>query len=313
MIFTSGAQFFISTQGSLKAIGTAQESITFTAESPTPGYWQGIQYQNSNSLNNVLEHVLVEYGGANNGNANIHARSGTSSPTRISLKNVITRNSNNYGFGMDQGTIIEAFDNITSTANVRPGYIWANDVHLLTSSSDFTGNSEDLMYVDGISVPTVSTAQTWHDIGIPYLLESQAIRAPLTIEAGVELQFVSRAEFRVWDDGSLKAVGAPSQPITFTGEQKTPGYWDGIVYFFSNSVDNILDNTVVEYGGGGNPGTSGNIVMSCIASARLSISDSTIANSLDWGIYRDRDTAGGCNLSTTNITFNNNAAGNQNQ
>jgi hypothetical protein len=57
---------------SLRAEGTAENRVVFTAETQSPGFWNGIQFTFSNNVNNVLDYVTVEYGGAPiNGEGNV--------------------------------------------------------------------------------------------------------------------------------------------------------------------------------------------------------------------------------------------------
>jgi hypothetical protein len=51
-------------------------------------------------------------------------------------------------------------------------------------------------------------------------------------------------------EGTLNAVGTSAERIIFTGQQQTPGFWDGIQFTF-NHTNNVIEHAVVEYGGGG--------------------------------------------------------------
>lgn len=54
----------INTRGSLTAIGTELLPIVFTAENPRKGAWAGLQFYQSSSEDNVLQHVVIEYAGS---------------------------------------------------------------------------------------------------------------------------------------------------------------------------------------------------------------------------------------------------------
>ncbi|MFB6350627.1 MAG: hypothetical protein ABEN55_23460 [Bradymonadaceae bacterium] len=49
--------------GKLTAEGTSDKRIVFTGKEETKGYWAGLQYNGTNSTDNVLKHVTIEYGG----------------------------------------------------------------------------------------------------------------------------------------------------------------------------------------------------------------------------------------------------------
>lgn len=47
----------------MNAVGTADKPILITAAAKSPGFWQGLYFDNSNNGSNRFEHVVVEYGG----------------------------------------------------------------------------------------------------------------------------------------------------------------------------------------------------------------------------------------------------------
>ena len=54
-------------EGVLTADGTASDPILFTGEVQSyNGSWFGINYHNTNSIDNILDYVTVEYGGGYN-------------------------------------------------------------------------------------------------------------------------------------------------------------------------------------------------------------------------------------------------------
>ena len=69
----------------------------------------------------------------------------------------------------------------------------------------------------------------------------------LEIKPGVEIRFESETAFIV--QGSLKAIGTPSDSIIFTSNQEIPkpGDWDGVI--LSGPDSSIIKYCVIEYGG----------------------------------------------------------------
>ncbi len=139
---------------------------------------------------------------------------------------------------------------------------------------------------DGTVIPgqTITGTVTWDLSGSPYQVNGTvwiASGAALTVTPGVEVRFAPGTGILVLLDGRLVADGTATQPITFTGSTKTPGFWSGIR--FSGDVttpnrDSILRYATVEYGGG----SQGNIYMEW---AYPTISHCTIRYSSKYGIY----------------------------
>ncbi|MCF6364227.1 MAG: hypothetical protein L3J88_12975 [Gammaproteobacteria bacterium] len=312
LIFNSNARLSVNESGSLKAIGTAAEPILFTGLVEMPGYWRGIRFFRSNSLDNQLDYVTVEYGVTN-----IGIESAQYDPSRLGVKNTTLRYASNLGMNIDDSRVLlSAFESNTMTLNDRPIRLPAEKVGALGNDSRYSGNTNDQIHVFD---ENVVTEQTWKKLDVPYYMYrsspfSYGIDAALTLEAGVSLIFNSNARLSVNESGSLKAIGTAAEPILFTGLVEMPGYWRGIRFFRSNSLDNQLDYVTVEYAGGG--GSEGNIVLACISSpfypTRLSVINSTIKDSFSWGIYTQYP-ADGCNIITlTDNAYSNNASGNVN-
>ena len=110
--------------------------------------------------------------------------------------------------------------------------------------------------------------------------------ALLTIKKGSTLLFTDSTELTVSSDGALKAVGTINQPILFTSEQKTAGFWKGLRFYYSNNVKNELDYVTVEYGGGND---YGNLTLDANSNSpcRIKISNSTLKHSLHHGFWFD--------------------------
>jgi len=105
-------------------------------------------------------------------------------------------------------------------------------------------------------VLTVSTAETpTINLGVPYIAERITVDNALTVEAGAEFLFESGAKLRVSSDATLKAVGTAEQPILFSSTDQTPGFWDGVEFFYSAGA-NELAHVIVEYGGAGTNGAN---------------------------------------------------------
>lgn len=112
--------FYVGNQGALNAIGTEQDPITFTsADTSTPKYWNHLQFEGSNSADNVLEHVVIEYSGKGapddwNGNLFLSQEAGVD-PV-VELRNSTISNSQTYGIFLYEGTINDC-GNVTFESN----------------------------------------------------------------------------------------------------------------------------------------------------------------------------------------------------
>ena len=252
LVFEAGQEMSVYSDGSLAAVGTADRPIVLTGEEETRGYWGGLRFYQSNSTANQLDYVTIEYGGGYH-NANLYLDGTSSSPVRLSMTNCLLQGSDTYGFDFDDNTIIEEFSGNTITGNtLGAGYASAEVVGYLDDTSTYTGNDKDVVEIWG---GTVKTEKTWAGIDGDYLISgSVAVSAPLTVSPGAQLVFEGGQEMSVYSDGSLAAVGTADQPIVFTGEGKTSGYWGGLRFYQSNSALNQLDYVTIEYGGGYSPG-----------------------------------------------------------
>jgi hypothetical protein len=310
LVFAAGTALNVGEGASFSAIGTAEQRIILTAADPTPGYWEGIKFYSTISNRNQLDYVTVEYGVIN-----INTVSFPSSPTRISIKNTISRNASDLGvFFYNTSVVVDAFENNTLTLNDRPIALPSEMVGLLGADSRYSGNIDDRIHVEN---QDITSAQVWKNLGIPYYMLSSSsydIEAALTLEAGVSLIFNSSSELLVKSAGSLTAAGSLEAPILFTGQEKTPGYWGGIQFYSSNSTNNLLDHVTVEYAGGGNPSKSANISSVCFPQSptRFSVTNSVIKDSFGWGIFKYNTEQDGCFITQSNNTFINNASGDVN-
>ena len=311
LIFNSGIILNIDSSGSLTAVGTEAEPILFTGQEQSPGYWTGLLFRSSNSINNKLDHVTVEYG-----EINVDTVTLSSYPTRLGIRNTLLRHASDLGLFIDGGSLqLDVFENNTLTQNGRPIALPASMVGDLGSDSSYSGNTDDRIHVfrEGIS-----REQTWKKLDVPYFLNHEGgyydVKAALTLESGVTLIFNSGITLHIDDSGSLTAVGTEAEPILFTGQGQSPGYWTGLRFNGSNSINNKLDYVTVEYAGDGNPSESGNISTYCWSSSptRLSVTNSTIKDSFGWGIYRYGSEADGCYITLSGNTYGNNASGDVN-
>mgnify|MGYP006278601401 CR=1 FL=1 len=294
--------------GKLNAEATSDAKIVFTSTEKTPGSWEGIRIHNSNSNDNVLEHIVVEYAGAGGHKSNLFVDD-DSGPTRIVIENSVFRHSSGWGVAMEFNNnfhFIESFENNEITENKNAMKMAANDAGELSTSNTFTGNDEDFVDVAGV----VGDDQTWPAIDVPYRA-NKAIRveeANLTLEAGTTLQFDTGQDLHVGKDASLTASGTSNAKITFTGVDDQPGSWDGITINSTNSADNKLEHVIVENGGGAGDSDANLFIDDDSGSVQITIANSTFRGSKAWGIAFESNN----NTHTINGMENNTVTSNAN-
>lgn len=306
--FQSEGSIRVDESGSLSVNGTSLDPVLLTATDPTPGYWDGVRFSYSNSSANSLEHVIVEYAGtATNGSANVFMQSTTISPSRLSVDHLISRYSLGAGFHFHQGSVLDKFDNVTSTGNQSSGIAGLSSVSSIGTGIAFQGNQNN--YIEVISGRLDGT-QTWSTIDVPYFITDLKISGTLNLVAGTTILADSSAEIRVEQDSRLLAHGTAAAPVVFTGKEAIAGYWAGIRLIFSGSVPSVLDHVVIEYAGGnGDSNYNGNIEMICnsLSPSVLQLSNTRVENSGGWGLFLSDE---GCDLTLgSNVSFAGNAAG----
>ena len=225
----------IDNNGAITTAAIPANPVLFTATQKTKGFWDGLEFYGSVSNKNSLQNIIVEY-------ADIGLDIDLDS--RVKVNDSIFRNNDTYGFIMDDDAIVDEFSNNISTGNNIAGKVYSSTLSALDYSSDFTGNTDD--YVELVS-NDITTPQTWKKLTVPVLITGyEDVDAALTIEAGSYFICGVNSGIRV-DSGSMKAIGTQSEPIVFTAQQKTKGYWRGIEYYGSNDTNNELSFVNIEY------------------------------------------------------------------
>ncbi|MEM7548597.1 MAG: hypothetical protein AAF363_02920 [Bacteroidota bacterium] len=119
----------------------------------------------------------------------------------------------------------------------------------------------------------------------------------LTIEPGVIIEFAENAGFVVGEfgGGAITATGTAIDPVTFTGQTKTRGFWRGLV-FETRDERNELNYVIVEYAGSDviaddiKDGVSGGIAVNVEPggeAASLTLTNSTIRENEGYGLIME--------------------------
>ena len=113
--FAQNVHVYISSNGSLNAVGTESSPIIMRGQVEQAGYWVGIRWFNSSSQKNRLEHITVSHGGgwpAEPGNLNV-----TGVETHLTVKDSTLTDSLGYGFYQKGEIDNVVLDNVSFNAN----------------------------------------------------------------------------------------------------------------------------------------------------------------------------------------------------
>ena len=282
--FASGRGLYVASDGALIAAGSAASPIILTGQTEVPGSWIGLRFDQSDSLDNSLQYVTVEYGGADSGGLSSNLM--VSGASRVSISHCSFTDGSTFGFTFrptlsDVPTITTFDSNVVTHNHSGAGEVPTTLVGVLTTTSTYDGNTTDMISVSG---GNSGVDQTWQAIGVDYVIRGTVtVDHHTTVAPGVHMVFKPGLGLYVTDLGALTAVGTAADPILITCQNKAAGAWVG-VRFDSNTADNLLQYATVEYGGHDSGGLQAGILVDISASA--TIQHCTIQYSSSYGIRK---------------------------
>ncbi len=252
--------------------------------------------------------MIVEYAGSDEiaddikggvkGGVSVNAEPGDFGSLKV--LNSTFRENDGYGLVVEWNALLREFANNTFETNTDAAVLMeAPNVGALDAASRYSGGNgyEGVEIVGNSNGNEVVEDATWtgfDDESAYYVSERIEVRADITILPGATFEFEANT-FIIFEidqsgpnDGVIIAEGTAADPITFTGFNKTPGYWSGII-INSNSVLNSMEYCIVEYGGS-DPiagGLAGNIALDkngAFDAPNLNLFNSTIRNSAGCGV-----------------------------
>ncbi len=252
-----------------------------TGQTQSPGYWIGLRFQNSNSLDNVLQYVTIQYGGYSSGF--VAADLFIDGTSRVSVSHCTIRDSGSLGFVFHDNPTI-TFDANTTTANHDgAGEVDPLLVGVLTTTSSYTGNSSEVLRVRS---GHVTVDQAWSDLGVTYeLADDLEVDKHLTISPGAQLAFAAGTWLNVSSTGSLTAAGTAGKPIVLTGQTQNPGSWIGLRFQNSNSLNNVLQYVTIQYGGFSSGFVAADLFIG--GTSTVDMKNCTLKNSAGWGLWKE--------------------------
>ncbi len=269
--------------GAIVAVGTADSTILFTSNIPTPspGDWMEVGVFEHAMSTTSFEYCTFEYGGGASSYGSFYV-----DDVDPRMMNCTVRKSSGVGIKVNgTGSFREFSGNTVTECESYPLEIMAEYVRTLGTGNDFTGNTKDGVLIQG---GAVTTTGTWLNHTVPYVIAHDVNigddnnNPVLTIAPGTTVQLQSDVEFYVGysQPGGLIIDGTDSQ-ITFTSsiDPPSPGDWYSIG-FYEHCIDQHckLINSKVEYGGGDYANVR-------IWNAVPEVRGDSIGHSGKWGIY----------------------------
>jgi hypothetical protein len=269
----------VSASGSMTAIGTLTNPISFVGETAAQGFWQGIRFS-SNNPNNQFDYVTVRDGGSYW--AFQYANVNVSTQAQLSLTNSTISNSDQLGLYASETATLNNFSNNTFSNNGTYGVeISANQISSMDEASNYNVNNVEPFI--NVRDAVVNGNHTWKKTSTPYLFNgSTQIDGALTIEPGAQLQFESAAALTINLSGSVTAIGTLSDPIVFEGRFASSGYWRSL-NIRSNNPNNQL--AYVSFEDGGQYWAQDYSSLYITTGARVEMNNCSISNANSWGMY----------------------------
>lgn len=307
IIMCSNAEMRITQSGFINAVGTADQPIYIAGETPTPGYWNHIEVESTNP-NNIMRHVNLSHGGGDNSFANSTIWiQNFYTDASLEMQNCVISDSKGYGLFVENSCELTNFQTNTFTANgSAPIRIPTDEMGSLDAGSTYDdGNVDNFVVVGSFDV---NQDMSVTDIGVPFFISGAPdFTSDVIFQAGVEILMNASAEIRVTETGSFNCQGTADNPISFSAEVQTPGYWNHIE-IESNNPLNKFTHTEFAYGGGDASFYNSTVwLQNFYANATAEFQNCTFRQSEGYGLFVENR----CELKNfqTNTFSNNGSAG----
>jgi hypothetical protein len=258
------------TPGSLSAIGTAAEPITFTGDVAAPGYWDGLlfkDFSDGGGASSELSHCLIECGGGPDTGALVRCEY-TTTPV---MADCILRHSSNRGLYLRTSSLTVTGSTIEDCAGY-PVDLPPTTVGPIVRSNTIVPNQAGTFNAILVQAGAIDTSVTWPTpaAGLCYLIVEDAdisiqgtADPVLTLLPGTVVKSRGTTMLNVGtyngENGGLRATGVlftsayDDTVCDATGNGPTspaPGDWQNVT-FWERAVDSesVLDDSVFRYGG----------------------------------------------------------------
>lgn len=258
--FDQGTGFTVGSDGIIVADGTDDEPILFTGTQKTRGWWDGVFFSGTTHPHNLLNHVIIEYGGREQQHSSTRpanltlSRSISGNIASVTITNSTFRNSAGYGlFLHENGRMPESFNNTYTKNATGAAAVDAASLHYLDAESTYSGNDQDSDFVLVLG-NSISSGVAWQALDVPCFVQgeisvSSSDFAEFRIHPGAAFHFDTDGGFIIRENVILALAGTEENPILFTGSEKTPGWWKGIYVIETTHPNNLIEHIIVEYAG----------------------------------------------------------------
>ncbi len=279
--------------GALIADGEASEKITFTTANLAGGIrWGGIYFSSQDSRN-ILDNVVIAYGGNSNMTrfanfVDVPANIGLGEGANLKLTNTQVTNSGGYGMYIRFGEITEFSGNAFNN-NTRSGIgLTITEASVIDNATTFADNTLGAVEIFGSTVSEDITVEALSDDAYYFVSGGLTMAADVTVTAGTELRMAEDVFITVTDDGALIAEGTATDRVIFTAQDED-NPWGGIKMASTDSK-NKLDYATVTKAGSVNITEFANFVdvpanIGMYGGARLSITNTIVSESGGYGMY----------------------------
>jgi hypothetical protein len=241
--------------GAIVAVGTADSTILFTSNIPTPsaGDWYEVGAFSKSMSTTTFAYCIFEYGGGSSSYGEFHVDG-----FDAKVSNCTVRKSGGAGVKVKgEGSFREFTGNTVTECAGYPLEIQADYARTIGNGNAFTGNGNDGILVAGDGVVTTGT---WLHHDVPYVIAGDVFvgddnNSPvLTIAPGTTIELQADLEFYVGygHPGAIIAEGTADSMIVFTSAQSepSPGDWYEVGVFSDATSSTGFEYCVFEYGGG---------------------------------------------------------------
>jgi hypothetical protein len=289
--------------GVFKALGTETHPVVFKGSVEQAGSWRGTTIESS-SLENHFEHVHYHHAGHTNLMSGFgKAAVGFSSNARGTFANVHFDDIDGYGIYIRYTNTSISLEELNFGQNLSQGaiHMLAEQISDLDNQSYFNDN---YVVVNGGQIQEEENV-VWPSLwsGKYLFTNTTTIWGKVSIEPGAILEFDNDVMMRVRTNGVLVANGTVSDNIIFTRRSGSMDHWKGLA-IETSSLENSMDYVEISYAGNSNLISGiGQTNLGLGNNARLTLTNSTISNSLGYGIWLRP----GAELTQSNISFTGNA------
>src|SRR5579885_1176384 len=246
-------------QGTLTALGSSNQPITFTSTAGTPASWGGIAFL-AGSDASTLDHVHLSYagGGLNTVTPSsgccayagifVNGAAPAISNSTIDFTGNGSHNNNGNGIEVLNDNPVLSNDALDNNTGWPLRFDQLLSVTLTHSEFPASGNANgDIIDMPGgtvtstLSVDTPEPLRLEGDVTVPS-------GSQFTLAPGMVVQMSGNHGLYV--QGTLAFSGTAGQPISITSPAGTPASWGGIA-FLAGSDASTLDHVHLSYAGGG--------------------------------------------------------------